>query len=122
LNKSWHGFEANDLVATIDLGKSMSIHKLSIGCLQQYGSWIFLPSDVVFEVSTDGVNFTKMSVVKNDMDVNSRENIMKEFSANVNADNVRYVRVTAHSVRTCPKGHPGEGKNAWLFADEIVVE
>lgn len=122
LNKSWHGFESNDLIATIDLGKSTSIHKLSIGCLQQYGSWIFLPSDVVFEVSTDGVNFTKVSVVKNDVDVNSRENIIKEFSSKINADNVRYVRVTAHSVKTCPAGHPGEGKNAWLFADEIVVE
>jgi len=32
------------------------------------------------------------------------------------------VKVVANSVGKAPKGHAGEGKDAWLFVDEIAVE
>jgi len=30
--------------------------------------------------------------------------------------------VIAKSIGTCPIGHPGAGKKAWLFVDEIIIE
>jgi len=30
--------------------------------------------------------------------------------------------VTAKNIGVCPKSHPGEGKPAWIFADEIMVQ
>jgi hypothetical protein len=32
------------------------------------------------------------------------------------------MHVVAEGEHTCPKGHPGEGKPAWLFADEIAIK
>lgn len=121
-NKFWHGFSANNLVATVDMGEAKTISRISIGCMQSYRSWIFLPTAVKFETSTDGKTFTEVGTVKNDIATTVTELIIKDFAVTFNPAAVRYVRVTAYTLEACPKGHPGEGKPAWTFADEIVVE
>lgn len=120
--KYWHGFSGQDLIATIDLGKETSINKLSIGCLQNYKSWIFLPQQVKFEISNDGKTFTEVAVVPNNVSSSEGGEIIKDFITSLNGQKARYVRVTAKIIDACPKGHPGEGHPGWLFADEIVVE
>lgn len=120
--KYWHGFSGQDLIATIDLGKEASINKLTIGCLQNYKSWIFLPQQVKFEISNDGKNFTEAAVVPNNVSSSEGGEIIKDFIATLNGQKARYIRVTAKVIDGCPKGHPGEGHPGWLFADEIVVE
>ena len=120
--KNWHGFEGEDLVATIDFKRETMIHQLSLGCLQDYGSWIFMPQFVKFETSADGINFTEAGTVKNTIPVDDRNAAIKDFTVDFPAKNIRYVRVTAKNVGTCPAGHPGVGQPAWLFADEMVAE
>jgi hexosaminidase len=48
--------------------------------------------------------------------------MIRAFAVDIRPETVRYLRVTAARIPGCPKGHPGEGKPAWIFADEIVVE
>lgn len=122
VNKFWHGFNKNNLVATVDLGKEKNISRISLGCLQHYRDWIFLPTAVKFEVSLDGKTFTEVATVQNDVPVNTLALTIKDFKATFAATNARYVRVTAFTLEACPKGHPGEGKPAWTFADELEVE
>lgn len=120
VGKYWHGFVGKDLIATIDLGQEENIHTISIGCLQHYRDWIMMPQWVKFEISDDGKNFTEVQTVKNDIPQDEMTAI-KEFTANFSARNARYIRVTAKALDGLPKGHPGEGQPAWIFADEIVV-
>jgi hexosaminidase len=122
VNKFWHGFNKNNLVATVDLGTEKNISRISLGCLQHYRDWIFLPTAVKFEVSLDGKTFTEVAMVQNDVPVNTLALTIKDFTAKFAATNARYVRVTAFTLEACPKGHPGEGKPAWTFADELEVE
>nr|WP_294905426.1 family 20 glycosylhydrolase [uncultured Lacibacter sp.] len=122
VNKFWHGFNKNNLVATVDLGTEKTISRVSLGCLQHYRDWIFLPTAVKFEVSLDGKTFTEVATVQNDVPVNTLALTIKDFTAKFAATNARYVRVTAFTLEACPKGHPGEGKPAWTFADELEVE
>ncbi len=122
VNKFWHGFNKNNLVATVDLGTEKNISRVSLGCLQHYRDWIFLPTAVKFEVSLDGKTFTEVAMVQNDVPVNTLALTIKDFTAKFAATNARYVRVTAFTLEACPKGHPGEGKPAWTFADELEVE
>jgi hexosaminidase len=121
VGKYWHGFYAKDLVSTIDLGKEQSISSIAVGCLQKYRDWIFLPKKVEFEISTDGKNFTKVSEANNDVSV-YEEFAIKNFVGQFDQQKARFVRITARNLGICPKGHSGEGKPAWLFADEIVVK
>jgi hexosaminidase len=115
VNKFWHGFNKNNLVAAVDLGTEKNISRISLGCLQHYRDWIF-------EVSLDGKTFTEVAMVQNDVPVNTLALTIKDFTAKFAATNARYVRVTAFTLEACPKGHPGEGKPAWTFADELEVE
>ncbi|NCU02687.1 MAG: family 20 glycosylhydrolase [Chitinophagaceae bacterium] len=122
VNKFWHGFSKNNLVATVDLGAEKNISSITLGCLQHYRDWIFLPTAVRFEISVDGKIFTEAATVQNNISVNETALTIKDFTAKFAAANARYVRVTAFTLEACPKGHPGEGKPAWTFADELIVE
>ncbi|MDE3236864.1 MAG: family 20 glycosylhydrolase [Bacteroidota bacterium] len=121
-NKYWHGFNGKDIIATVDLVKETNIHKVSLGCLQRYRDWIFLPQYVQVEVASDGFNFKTMGKDVNTIAATVTNPLIKNFSVSFEPTSVRYVRVTAKVLDGCPAGHPGEGKPAWVFADELIVE
>lgn len=122
ISKLWHGFNGDDLIATIDLGDAVSASSITLGCLQNYSQWIFLPKSVKFEVSEDGVNFTEVKVIANTIPATDKAILIHDFTASFEPKKVKAVRVTAKSLGVCPKGHGGEGQPCWIFADEIVVE
>jgi hexosaminidase len=121
VGKYWHGFAGKDLIATVDLGEEKNIHSISLGCLQAYRDWIMMPQWVKFEISDDGQNFTEVKTVQNDVSVNEQTPTIKDFTADFSQRKAKFVRVTANVLDALPKGHSGEGKPAWIFADEIVV-
>jgi beta-galactosidase len=117
----WQGFEKNDFVATIDLGASVPISSIESAYLNTIDSWIFLPKSVTYEVSDDGVRFSPVATVPNDVPVNSAEIVRKSFPASCDGRQARFVRVTAANIGVCPPWHKGAGGGAWIFVDEIVV-
>ena len=120
--KQWHGFSGKDMVATIDLGVATTASSITIGCLQNYGSWIFFPQSVKFEVSEDGQNFTEIKTVQNMIPPISGSPQIQDFKVQFAEKKIKTIRVTAKNLGVCPKGHPGEGGEAWVFVDEILVE
>jgi hexosaminidase len=120
--KDWHGFANTDMVATIDLGEAKNIHSISLGCLQKYRDWIMMPRWVTFEISNDGQNFTEVKKIQNEVSIDEQSPTIKDFVADFSARKARFIRVTAKVLDALPKGHVGEGKPAWLFADEIIVD
>jgi hexosaminidase len=117
--KYWHGFSAKDMIATIDLGKEESIQSITVGFLQNYGDWIFLPRSVKFETSNDGNRFAEIKTIDNTIPFEEKK-VMHDFAVDFSARKARYIRVTAKN-GVCPPGHPGAGKPVWIFADEIIV-
>jgi len=118
----WQGFEGDDLIATIDLGKEHKIARVAAGFLQNSASWIFLPSSVEIAFSEDGKEFVVISTLANDISPFDPEPRVKEFSADTTGKKARFVHVHARNIGVCPDGHPGAGNKAWLFADEIIIE
>ena len=47
---------------------------------------------------------------------------VKNFISSFPSMKARFVRVTAKVLDQLPKGHSGEGKPAWIFSDEFIVE
>lgn len=117
----WKGFNGTDLVATIDLGESKKISTVRVGFVQNAGSWIFFPTELIVEVSSDGKSFKRMGSAKNKIPVTNPERLTQELVVEKNTS-AKYIRVTATNLGECPKGHAGEGFPAWLFVDEIIVE
>jgi hexosaminidase len=120
--KFWHGWNAKDLVATVDLKSIQKISNITLGCLQSYRDWIFLPTSVQFEISVDGINFIPVKTIINTISVNEKTALTHDFKATFSATDARFVRVSANVLKACPAGHSGAGQPAWIFADEIIVE
>ena len=122
INKFWHGIAAKDLIAVIDLEEEKNIQLLSLGCLQNYNDWIMMPEWVKFEVSLDGINFTEIKTVANSVSQQEKKAVINNFTASFPSMKARFVKVTAKVLNQLPKGHSGEGKPAWIFSDEFIVE
>jgi hexosaminidase len=120
VNKYWHGFSAKDFIATVDLNKEIIVENISLGCLQKYNDWIFLPRNVKFEISKDNINFKEVASISNPIDINDAVKIY-DFSVRLNPTTARYIRITGKN-SLCPPGHNGAGKPGWIFVDEIVIQ
>lgn len=121
VNKYWHGFNGQDLIATIDLGAQTSIGSISLGCLQNYKDWIMMPRWVKFELSDDGITFRDPVTISSPVSAEEKTTLIYDFKGVFTQRKARFIRVTAKVLEALPKGHSGEGKPAWLFADEIMV-
>lgn len=121
VNKYWHGFSGQDLIATVDLGTQTAIGSISLGCLQNYKDWIMMPRWVKFELSDDGINFRTMKILNSPVSPEDKMTLVYDFKTVFAQQKARFVRVTAKVLDALPKGHSGEGKPAWLFADELIV-
>lgn len=121
VNKYWHGFNGQDLIATIDLGAQTSIGSISLGCLQNYKDWIMMPRWVKFELSDDGITFRDPVTISSPVSAEEKTTLIYDFKGVFTQKKARFIRVAAKVLEALPKGHSGEGKPAWLFADEIMV-
>ncbi len=121
-NGEWQGFEGNDLEAVIDLTKPTRLNNLSIGFLNDPNVWIFLPREVVFSVSDDGISFRILAEITNDLSTTNQELLIKRFSSNIENISTRFVKIFAKNIGVCPDWHKGAGGKAWIFADEFTIE
>jgi len=119
---TWQGYQGHDLIAVIDLGETKSVSKLGAGFLQDVGSWIFMPTQVDFEVSSDGQNFEPVLSIVNDVPVQSYETVIKDFVKTIEPRSARYVKIRAQNFGKLPSWHVSAGGDAWIFADEIIIE
>ena len=117
---SWQGFEAEDLIATIDLGTLTEISEIKARFLQSQVFWIFLPKKIEIEHSIDGKNFELLYESYPNNDFNFEQNI---FTYTVQTEKIRsrYVRIKAENIKKCPEYHPGAGGPSWIFSDEIII-
>ena len=105
----WQGF-LSDIDVTIELDELQQISYIGGTFMQLIGPGVFMPSKVDILVSEDGVDFTLVATVWNDVPVTAEELLFKDFSAicDVKAKYVRY-----HAYRSTMRG--------FLFLDEVVV-
>jgi len=118
---SWQGYEAEDLIATIDLGQIRNINSVRVRFLQDQVVWIFLPKKVQIEHSIDGKTFEIIHESYPDNSFSYDQDIF-EYSAKLYNKKSRYIRVKGSNINKCPDYHPGAGGPSWVFADEIIVK
>jgi len=119
---NWQGYLASDLDAIVDLGSIMPVNKISIGFLQNQKAWIFMPSEIIFQVSDDGITFTDLANIVYDASLKQDDVMSQDLTKTFNNLKTRYVRVKAISIKTCPSWHEGAGDTCWIFADELIVD
>lgn len=116
----WCGFAGDDLVFELDLGKEMKISVIKAGFLQDQQAWIFAPLNVEFLTSSNGMDY--MSITNSLCQGLEQDDRILKMHARAEYPNLtaRYIKVKAKN-NTLPEWHPGAGKPAWIFVDEIEV-
>lgn len=118
----WQGYRG-DLEAIVDLGEEQYIRSISLGCLQDIKSWIWMPKKVTFYVSKDKKKWLEQPPHNNpDIPVDHYGGVRGEFTALLSGQNARYVKVVAQNFGECPPWHLGAGGQGWLFVDELRIE
>lgn len=103
----WQGFLTHiDLV--IDLDSISDLSYVSARFMQLIGPGVYMPDFIVVSVSEDGQTFEEIARIMNDVPVEKKELVIKDFATSFKARG-RYVKFYAHK-------HAG-----FQFIDEIVV-
>jgi putative alpha-1,2-mannosidase len=118
----WQGYQSQDFIAVIDLQRETEIKRLGGGFLQNARSWIWMPTKIEFEISSDNVNFTKVAEIKTDVAPEDMKEQIKDYVTEIKPVKARYVRVKAINLGKIPAWHPGAGFDAFIFVDEIFIQ
>jgi hexosaminidase len=103
--------------ATIDLGKSKTISKVTMDAFHGEESWIYLPKSVEVSVSYDNILYKQVKKLTAD-EIRQMGSVIE---MNLGEQHARYVKVISESAGKIPDGKPGAGHDAWLFVDEIGI-
>ena len=103
------------------MGQVKPIKQVSLGTLQDTGSWIVFPPVVEYWISDDGINYKLAAAVKTKVDIKDLKVQTQEFTAPLNV-NARYIKVVAKQYGPLPAWHESKGQPSYIFADEITVE
>jgi hypothetical protein len=119
---TWQGYQGRDLLAVVDLGRVQRVSRLGAGFLQEIDAWIWMPKRIEFELSIDGKRFSPVLSLSNDVSEKEFKTTIRDFAGDVPSQEARYVRLKAVNYGKIPSWHPGSGGDAWIFADEIIIE
>ena len=116
----WQGFNDTPFEAKIDLGEELIVESMSLGCIQDIRPWIWLPENVQYFTSTDGINYELLETVTHDTPEDQYEKSVHRFTTNTEAK-ARYLMVRANPRGKIPDWHLGAGNNRWTFVDEWEI-
>lgn len=117
----WLGYEGKHMTATLDLGEKQSIRSVTVGALEDVGSYIFYPKAIEISLSKDGRSFTPVAQKDIPTATEAHPSEMSNFLINFAETEARYVKVFVRSNLINPPQHPAAGAKCWIFIDEILV-
>lgn len=117
----WTAFRGSDMELEIDLGKEENVSTITASFLHSTGSWIFLPVNVIFEISVNGKTFTEIGKVDYSEIAFQPGKYLKDCTISFAEQKVRFIRVKAESMKVNPQWHTAKGGENWIFIDEVIV-
>ena len=119
----WQGFQGKDVEFVIDLSESNEVTYVGLSCYQEIKPWIWMPSQVLFYGSRDGINFRPLGAAKSEVAADDTRIKRDEIGIVIPAEKMRYVKVIAKpAFENIPAWHLGAGGKPWIFVDEILVK
>lgn len=119
---NWLGFSGQNLEAVVDLEAVQQVRHIE-SAYYQFAAWLrILPKKVEYFVSKDGKKFDMVATIDHTLPIDQYDVFQRDFVAEFQPRDARYIKVVAHTIGNTPAWHPGAGRAAALRVDEIVVE
>ena len=122
-NKNFLGYQQDSVEINVTLEKKQKIKSVLLDFLQDEGSWIFLPQSIrvyYFNESKNSYELIGRKEISSDTIVKGSATVFELINTTkkINADKLKII---IEPLQSMPEGHPGKGKQAWLFIDEIKI-
>jgi hypothetical protein len=120
---TWLGYQTDSVQVDMVLESKHPLSSILINCLQDQGSWIFLPQQIqvycfndhtkLYELAAEKIN-TETAEIKGAGCVPILLPIVKKTSS-------QKIKIILKGIHSLPEWHVGKGQLGWLFIDEIKV-
>ena len=120
---TWLGYQEGDVEINMLLAKKQALSSVLINCLQNQGSWIFLPAQIsVFYFDESKQSFELLGEQLNA----PTEKISTAFCqpiiiAAAKKKKTKKIKIILKGIKNLPEWHAGKGQPGWLFIDEIKL-
>ena len=115
------GYQKNDAVVVLDLGKTTLVQQLSVLNLQNLGAYIFPPVQMSVWGSDDAKSWTVLKQMNTVMPTKLAPAITPFLQLSFKTAKYRYLKFSAKPIPKLPEWHPGKGQPGWFFMSELVV-
>lgn len=128
----WLRSSEKEYEVTVDLEKVQPVTSIAAHFMNNNSSTVFLPAEVTFFLSADGVSYTKAGGQQGPEPVNTNgpagsyasgcKPIPAFYKTAVTGKQARFVKIRVTSIGDCPVWHPNVGAPALTMLDEVVVQ
>jgi hypothetical protein len=118
----WQGYYGDNILAEVNFDSIRYLSSFGISAFRDLKSWIFYPSQIEIEVSSDGKTFKKLSPI-NIKKAESSDVIPQKMEFIIDTykpSEVKSIRYKITNPGLCPEWHLGKGNKTWMFLDELV--
>jgi Fn3 associated len=122
-SNTWLGYNCDTVTIAMNLEKEQTIDKVLMHFLQDEGSWIFMPDEIIilwFDKKLNAFNnFGSEKLLADTATPGSRCSYRIIQAKN----KIQTSKILLNIIvkKTIPAWHPGKGEHGWLFIDEIKV-
>ncbi|MDH3215152.1 MAG: GH92 family glycosyl hydrolase [Candidatus Krumholzibacteria bacterium] len=109
---AWQGYQGQDFVATLELGRPTRVTRAGASFLQDMRSWIWMPTELQVEASEDGRSFYEVGRVTHDVPDDREGVFVRDLEIVLDGRPIRTLRLRAVNYGTIPAWHAGAGGEA----------
>ncbi len=115
----WLGFEGKDFEASIDLGAVTDLNAVTVRFFNGPGQWVYLPRSLSVAIAGEDKEVQELGSVES---IAAGDSKVVDVQFPLNQQRARYIKLKVKRYGIIPPGQQGEGHEAWLFVDEVVVD
>lgn len=122
-NKNFLGYQQDSVAINVLLERKQPIHSVLLNFLRDEGSWIFLPQSIqvyYFNESKNCYEIIENKTILPDTIISGVSCVFEIIKPGKKI-NANKIKIILQPLQSIPEGHPGKGKQAWLFIDEIKI-
>ena len=118
---NWQGFLDTDVEVVIELGQEQQVSQVEVGSLTSPGDWIMPPRGVRVLLSKDGQKFEPVAELSVPGLAEPTPPALNAHLLEFSPQKTRFIKLVVERTLELPAWHPGAGKPAWLFVDEVSI-
>ena len=121
-NGEWLAYKDYDMEFVVGFNQVQTLKSAYLNGLVDIGAYIFPVKTIIAEGSNDGKNFENITKVDFPEGKESDPKGARSFSCEFpDGTSYKYYKFTVLNLTKLPSWHPGKGKPAWIFIDELFL-